>query len=241
MGDRPQGIINRQLVDIADVLIGVFWTRLGTPTGEAESGTVEEIERFIAADKPVLLYFSNQPVLPGSVDPAEYSRLLEFKKSLRERGLYDTYESEAELWRKAPSGVTRVMRDYFRLESVASSAAEAVARPSVSLIARVDRERELSGFNKQGRPQYRTRERLVIENNGDAAAEQLEVSFENAPGVSGDPPQTWGNDGPVGWLVAGGSVEYPLLLHMGIAPQWEVVLRWTEEGQPREERQTMRA
>jgi hypothetical protein len=32
MGDRPQGIINRQLVDASDILVGIFWTRLGTPT-----------------------------------------------------------------------------------------------------------------------------------------------------------------------------------------------------------------
>jgi len=38
VGDPPQAIINRQLVDVADMLIGVFRTRLGTPTGEAESG-----------------------------------------------------------------------------------------------------------------------------------------------------------------------------------------------------------
>jgi hypothetical protein len=29
MRDRPQGVINRQLVDSADMLIGIFWTRLG--------------------------------------------------------------------------------------------------------------------------------------------------------------------------------------------------------------------
>jgi hypothetical protein len=67
MGDRPQGVINRQLVDLADLLIGVFWTRLGTPTSEAESGTVEEIERCIEAGNPVLLYFSSKPVVLASV------------------------------------------------------------------------------------------------------------------------------------------------------------------------------
>ena len=41
MGDRPQAIINKQLVESCDVLIGAFWTRIGTHTGVAESGTVE--------------------------------------------------------------------------------------------------------------------------------------------------------------------------------------------------------
>ena len=35
-------ILNKQLVENCDILIGTFWTRLGTNTGMAESGTVEE-------------------------------------------------------------------------------------------------------------------------------------------------------------------------------------------------------
>ncbi len=59
MGDRPQAIINKQLLRDCDLLIAVFWTRLGTPTGVASSGTVEEIEEHLAADKPAMIYFSN--------------------------------------------------------------------------------------------------------------------------------------------------------------------------------------
>jgi hypothetical protein len=43
-GVRPQASLNTQLVDEADIVIAIFWNRLGTATGEAESGTVEEIE-----------------------------------------------------------------------------------------------------------------------------------------------------------------------------------------------------
>lgn len=41
MGDTPQGIINKQVLLKCDLLVGVFWTRLGTKTREFESGTVE--------------------------------------------------------------------------------------------------------------------------------------------------------------------------------------------------------
>jgi hypothetical protein len=40
-GARPQQTINDQLVSTSDILIGMFWTKLGTDTGAAESGTVE--------------------------------------------------------------------------------------------------------------------------------------------------------------------------------------------------------
>jgi len=47
-GVRPQEAINRQLVDECQIMIGMFWTKVGTSTGVAESGTVEEIDRFVA-------------------------------------------------------------------------------------------------------------------------------------------------------------------------------------------------
>ena len=33
MGNRPQAIINKQILGGCDLLVGVFWTRLGTETG----------------------------------------------------------------------------------------------------------------------------------------------------------------------------------------------------------------
>ena len=45
-GIRPQAAINQQLVATSDLLVGMFWTKLGTSTGIAESGTVEEIDQF---------------------------------------------------------------------------------------------------------------------------------------------------------------------------------------------------
>src|SRR5437763_1467261 len=68
MGDRAQAIINRTVLADCDLLVAIFWTRLGTPTGVAASGTVEEIEEHLAAGKPAMLYFSSAPVHLDSVD-----------------------------------------------------------------------------------------------------------------------------------------------------------------------------
>ena len=62
MGDRPQGIINNQVVRNCDMLIGAFWTRLGSVTGVEESGTVEEIKFFLKNNRPVMLYYSKAAV-----------------------------------------------------------------------------------------------------------------------------------------------------------------------------------
>lgn len=93
MGEHPQAIINKQVLKDADLLVGIFWTRLGTPTGEAESGTVEEIQEHIKADKPAMIYFSKKPVELDSVDQDQYQKLKAFKESTQETGLYHEYNS----------------------------------------------------------------------------------------------------------------------------------------------------
>jgi hypothetical protein len=93
MEDRPQGVLNGQILNDADLLVAMFWTRIGTPTGEAVSGSVEEIERHLKAGKPAMIYFSSAPVRLDSVDEAQYKLLREFKDQLRTRGLYETYDT----------------------------------------------------------------------------------------------------------------------------------------------------
>lgn len=100
MGASAQQIINRQVLNKCDLLVGVFWTRIGTPTEKHLSGTVEEIEKHIAADKPAMLYFSSQPVAMDTVDLDQVQRLKEFKQSCQSRGLYEGYDSHAEFKEK---------------------------------------------------------------------------------------------------------------------------------------------
>ncbi len=99
LGDRPQAIINRQIVDGADLLIAVFSARLGTSTGVSASGTAEEIERLRSMDKPALVYFSKAP-LPRDHDPDQLKRLNEYKRELRAKGLYCEFESDEDLRRQ---------------------------------------------------------------------------------------------------------------------------------------------
>jgi len=115
MGDRPQSIINRRMLEQCDLLVGAFWTRIGTPTGVAVSGTVEEIDRHLAAGKPVMLYFSSVPVVPESIDREQYDKLQEFKKSCRERGLVESYATRDEFWRKFTNqlAITLNQNEYF--------------------------------------------------------------------------------------------------------------------------------
>lgn len=93
LGDRPQAIINEQLVKDCDLLVGVFWTRIGSNTGISVSGTAEEIEQFVELKKPVMLYFSQNPVDPDKIEIDQFTILRGFKEKMRLKGLTESYSS----------------------------------------------------------------------------------------------------------------------------------------------------
>jgi hypothetical protein len=100
MGAAPQSIIDKRLLATADLLVGIFWTRLGTPTASYASGAVEEIEEHLKAGKPAMLYFSSAPASPDSIDAVQYQALKSFKDSCKTRGLFATYANVDDFRRK---------------------------------------------------------------------------------------------------------------------------------------------
>jgi hypothetical protein len=94
-----QTVINRQVVDKADIVIGIFYSRLGTPTERASSGTVEELNRSVAAGKPVHLYFSDKK-LPKDVDTDQLAALRLFRTKMQRSSLVSTFRSVADLQRQ---------------------------------------------------------------------------------------------------------------------------------------------
>lgn len=96
MGNRPQEIVNKQIVDSCDFLIGAFWTRIGTATGDYVSGTAEEIDRLRSQGKKIFLYFSSAPVVPESIDQDQYKARIEYEKNLRGQGITFKYSDMGE-------------------------------------------------------------------------------------------------------------------------------------------------
>ncbi|AZM96576.1 MAG: hypothetical protein GYB28_05350 [Gammaproteobacteria bacterium] len=93
LGVRAQELINTRVLKDCDLLVGIFWTRLGTPTGKAQSGTVEEIEEHVAAGKPAMIYFSSKPVSLESVELEQYKKVQEVRSAWQQRGLVETYDN----------------------------------------------------------------------------------------------------------------------------------------------------
>jgi hypothetical protein len=93
LSGRPQQLINDPILKKCDLLVGIFWTRVGTPTDESISGSVEEIERHLKAGKPVMVYFSTAPVSPQSLDQTQFAELTKFKTWCHQKGLIEAFDN----------------------------------------------------------------------------------------------------------------------------------------------------
>lgn len=112
MGAHPQAIINRQVLDKADLLVGLFWKRIGTKTEHFISGTVEEIETHSKSGKPTMVYFSDLPVSPSETDAQQYAAVQEYQIELRPRGLYNNYKTVEEFKEKFTNHLTQTLNSH---------------------------------------------------------------------------------------------------------------------------------
>lgn len=110
-GKRPQEVINRQIVDHCDLLIGIFWTRIGSPTGVQDSGTLEEIDRVAASGKPVMLYFSKALKNPDDIDTDQLIKLRDFKKKTYPKALVENYSGQVEFRDKLAKQIEMQLRN----------------------------------------------------------------------------------------------------------------------------------
>jgi len=136
MGERPQAIINKQVLEGCDVLVAMFWTRIGSPTGTAVSGTVEEIHEHVAAGKPTMIYFSSAPVVPGNIDQAQWQALVGFRTWCEERGLVETYESLADFRQKLARQIAQLVIDKFRVEGIGEGPKDEAIQFALEQLAR---------------------------------------------------------------------------------------------------------
>ncbi len=127
IGADPQTIINRQIDPDYDVFIGIFWSRIGTPTPRAVSGTVEEFEtalrryREAHGSVEIMIYFKDAPIPPSEIDAGQLGRIQEFKSNLTNMGiLFTTFQTTDDF-----SGLARI-----HLAKVAGE--RPLAPPSVS-------------------------------------------------------------------------------------------------------------
>lgn len=96
-GGKPQALLNEQFVNECDAAVAVLWTRFGTPTDQYDSGTEEEIEIMLEAQKQVFMYFSDKQLPPSQIDSNEYEKVKAFREKYKGKGIYFSYSSDEEL------------------------------------------------------------------------------------------------------------------------------------------------
>lgn len=237
-----QDQINAQLVDEADVVVALFHSRLGSATPRAASGTAEEIERAADRGSRVHVYFSEMP-LPRSVDTAELDRLDRFRREMYGRGLVGTYLSLEDLASKVRTALEQDVRALALAAPSPSGAAGPPGPPDpaparASLRARYAFEREpLTDAGGVTRMRT-TNQRLVIENIGTSPATNVSVGI--SAGGPGDPP-ILDHRRPIEEIGVNSSASIPVLVHLGVATQWQVELDWQDTSGARHELQGISA
>lgn len=223
LGDHPQSLINSQGVDESDVVFALFGSRLGSPTPDAVSGTVAEIERATEQGKPVHLYFSTAP-LPNDVDLAQLEGLRAFKAEISERGLLGEFSNVSQLGHEVWKSIEYDIATF----SLGVPVLGGTAR-GVRFLVQPQQEREIRDYDKKGKPRYSTRHWIEITNTGDEDAE--EVVFEP---VGEQTSMHLATDGSPTTIHAGQTRHLNVMYTMGGGDADILGIRWIEGGEVRE-------
>jgi len=103
VGEDAQDVVNLTVPQDYDIFIGMLWSRFGTPTNRADSGTQEEFETAFEKHSndsesiDILFYFKDKPVAISQIDPEQLQLIHDFQKRIRQLGcLYGNFTEVSE-------------------------------------------------------------------------------------------------------------------------------------------------
>lgn len=116
--DGPQGLIDRILrITDADVVIGIFWKRFGTPVKDAGSGTEHEFRAAYKAWKKnrrpqIMMYFREKSYQPRTKEETDqWGKVLEFRGAFPKEGLWWPYSDRREFEKLVRGHLTNFLKD----------------------------------------------------------------------------------------------------------------------------------
>ncbi len=235
-GGRPQASLNKQLVERADIVVALFWQRLGSPTGAAESGTVEEINEAHDAGAYVGILPCQRP-LPTNVDADQLQRLRAFLEESRSSSLMLNYADAAELSRHVDALLMNaISRDGTRAELAVETQGQ--QRVPAEVWPRIESDDRVK-TDSRGRVKTARKWRLVLANTGSEPARQVQFRLE--PERDDDRlPTLLDDDRPLEILAPGTEASYGLYPDSASARQVRCVVMWEDDSGEHENSATVR-
>ncbi|TSI12790.1 DUF4062 domain-containing protein [Brevibacterium aurantiacum] len=213
-----QAVINKQLVEKADIVIGLFESSLGSATPRSISGTAEELEEARAAGIKVHVYFSSAPIPQDHLEEAQI--LNDFKKSFA--GLYGTYADHGELAEQINHAIDSDVPEFESSSLMAGPKGR--ANPIVQHI-----NEPITKFDSKQRPKTQNKHSLRIENKGTEDAENFRVKllpYEEGESVDGVLWHDLSDEART--LYPGDSIDFRYDLTMGSPRKLKYELEWNE-------------
>ncbi len=117
-GFHPQGaqgqVDDALKIEDCDILIGIFWTRFGTPvSSDGKTGTEHEIHTAYEAWKKkqspqIMVYFNQKPYTPKRKEEIEqWGKVFEFKENFPKEGLWAEYDGKRDFEKKIRIALTQ--------------------------------------------------------------------------------------------------------------------------------------
>jgi hypothetical protein len=234
-GIRPQESLNVQLVEKADIVIAIFWQRLGSPTGEAASGTLEEIEEATAAGAYVAILRCARDLPRRGVDPDQLKKLDEFYEQVATRSLMLDFADSAELTRHVDAILNAsVTRTRARAETVVEGVGSGAA-----VWPRIE-SGETAETDARGRIRTRRSWRLVLANTGQEPARRVRYRLEQENPEDHLPIELDARR-ELEVLAPGGEASYTLLMTAAATAQMRCVVEWEDSAGEHANAATLRA
>lgn len=238
-GERPQAILNHQIVEEADLAVALFYDRLGTPTGEAESGTVEEVNVLVAAGKSVAVLVNSAPRAPlNGPGLDERQRLNKYLDDVRKNALVFEYAHAGELVGHLNNFLSRATAQFQQSVESSKSAEPDDPDPAEGVWPRAEVHENVK-IDSKGRAKTQRKWSLVLHNTSRGPASDVDFELLDVP--ENALFRVHRERGPLGTIPPGQEAKFPLLLAMGSPDAVECVVTWTDvNGRVRETRATVR-
>jgi hypothetical protein len=119
MGSDAQDVINRQVrFDGIDIFLGIVWSRIGTQTPRAMSGTVEEVNRAIASrnqcgwPRRMMFFLCDREIPQGLADATQAQEARKFKQWIESCAICKHYDDLAGFKEQASLALTLALDEF---------------------------------------------------------------------------------------------------------------------------------